>query len=400
MFVSRVTSTTDVRPWRCASASTVCRMTLSADWDPNPTGSVRFPVGISTRNTPPLAVLTPRDRLPDSRSSSSFRDTVRALRPVSLRSFLKRSISSITVIGITSSCSSKTSSAFGSYRRTFVSRTKVRLGPAVCPSDWGTVMGLVAGCERRRSDRWEGDLFDAELERLLAPVRAVARAPGVRDLRVVEIHLAAFLAAGPDVEQEDAPRRLRGRQRGEGHRVDSPQEVRLQVEDDLRVAALVALDGNAVHEDLDLVVLRAVVLGHEPVLAGRDPFARLGRGGARALRVPDLDPIVRRFDPDVALGVDVDVDRLEVEVPERLGPHAVHVEGPSRGGLRQEERKHENDEGNHGFLPLLSHFAGRPSSGPLACGRLAPFLSPRLLAPLRAPAAVHDRAELLRDLEL
>src|SRR5436190_18142125 len=242
MLVSRVTSATDVRPWRCASASTVCRITLSAVCWPNPAGSDRLPVGISTRRIPPFPVRTPRDRLPESRSSSSFRDTMRALRPVSLRSFLKRSISSITVIGITSSCSSKTSSALGSYRRTLVSRTKVRLGPAVCPSDWGTVMGLVARGGKRRGERREGvRLLDAELERLLAPLRAVARAAGVGDLWVVEVHLAAFLAAGPDVEEQDASAWLRGRQRGEGHRVDSLQEVRLQVEDDLRVTTLEVL---------------------------------------------------------------------------------------------------------------------------------------------------------------
>src|SRR5512134_1587449 len=78
----------------------------------------------ATRRIPPCSSGTPSERLPDSRSRSMYLDTVRAFRPSMLRSFLKWSSSSITVMGTITRLSLNRKIALGSCSRTLVSSTK------------------------------------------------------------------------------------------------------------------------------------------------------------------------------------------------------------------------------------------------------------------------------------
>ena len=77
------------------------------------------------RTEPPsLFQTTPSKSLPLERSSSSERIDCREFLPISSLFFLKRSSSSITVRGITTSCSANLKSEFGLCKRTLVSSTK------------------------------------------------------------------------------------------------------------------------------------------------------------------------------------------------------------------------------------------------------------------------------------
>src|SRR4051812_37575771 len=106
------------------TSSATIRIRWSAIWlSRNVVGTDRAADATRTR-PPPSGSGIPSDRRPFARRVSSIRATSRALRPRSDASFLKVSTSSRTKIGMTTSLSANWRIARGSWRRTFVSKTK------------------------------------------------------------------------------------------------------------------------------------------------------------------------------------------------------------------------------------------------------------------------------------
>src|SRR5512139_1286291 len=124
-LVSLETTTTGTSFSRPRADNATPRIWLSSSCPFSSAGSRDAPSPPNaTRRSPPCSSGTPSARLPDSRSRSTYLDTVRALRPSMLRSFLKWSSSSITVMGMITRLSWNLKSALGSCSRTLVSSTK------------------------------------------------------------------------------------------------------------------------------------------------------------------------------------------------------------------------------------------------------------------------------------
>src|SRR3990170_3389899 len=110
---------------RTFSPSATARIWLSSRFPWSSAGRRRAPSpSNATRSTPPVSIGTPSARLPSSRIRSMYFDTVRALRPSMFRSFLNRSSSSMTVMGMMMRLSRNLKRAEGSCSRTLVSSTK------------------------------------------------------------------------------------------------------------------------------------------------------------------------------------------------------------------------------------------------------------------------------------